>query len=209
MAALVAAMVLAATATATPHHKRLPHQPFKAMTLHQLDGWLHRQQAHDRGSIRWLTRHIDDLDRARYVRVTLDVHIWIPTDTPVVQAARVRKWKADLEWFQRSLKIVTLNRVKVQARIVATSIPAGVCGSCWDNVADCESHQNWGEVTGNGFYWGLQWVPSTWDGTAPRHGLPLFKWFAEHHTSPTREQQITAASDMALSNWPVCQARYY
>lgn len=95
------------------------------------------------------------------------------------------------------------------AREAAThSLPSGVCGSCWDAVADCESSGNWGLVTGNGFYWGLQWVPSTWDGAAARHGLPSFDSFRSSGTFPTREQQITAASDMALSNWPVCQSRY-
>jgi len=104
-------------------------------------------------------------------------------------------------------RVVTEIR-SLQAAKAADAIPAGICASCWDAVASCESGGNWSEVTGNGFYWGLQWVPSTWDSTAARHGLPSFDYFASHRLAPSRAQQIVAASDMSLSNWPVCGARY-
>lgn len=100
------------------------------------------------------------------------------------------------------------HRDLLAAKAAVSIIPAGVCESCWDRVADCESGDNWGLVTGNGFYWGLQWVPSTWDGAADRHGLPHWSWYIANHSAPSREQQILAAHDMALSNWPVCGARY-
>ena len=32
----------------------------------------------------------------------------------------------------------------------------------WDAVAQCESSGNWGINTGNGYYGGLQFSPSTW-----------------------------------------------
>src|ERR1700712_2760044 len=35
-------------------------------------------------------------------------------------------------------------------------------GMNWDAVAQCESGGNWHANTGNGFYGGLQFKPSTW-----------------------------------------------
>lgn len=87
-------------------------------------------------------------------------------------------------------------------------LPPGACGSCWDAVARCESHDNWSEVTGNGFYWGLQWLPSTWDARASLLGLPTWSEFVASGSAPSREMQITAATGMSLSNWPVCGANY-
>src|SRR6267154_1653615 len=34
----------------------------------------------------------------------------------------------------------------------------------WDRVAQCESGGNWAANTGNGYYGGLQFTQSTWDG---------------------------------------------
>jgi LysM repeat protein len=84
-------------------------------------------------------------------------------------------------------------------------VPAAVThylsGSGWDGVAACESGGNWSINTGNGFYGGLQFTQQTWAGAgglayAPRADL----------ASPA--QQIAIASKLALSNWPVCGARY-
>jgi hypothetical protein len=56
----------------------------------------------------------------------------------------------------------------------------------WDAIASCESGNNWGTNTGNGFYGGLQFAPGTWSG----YGGSQFADSA-HYTS--REQQITPA----------------
>jgi hypothetical protein len=71
----------------------------------------------------------------------------------------------------------------------------------WDSVADCESHGNWSTNTGNGFYGGLQFTHDTWRDAGG------YKYAPEAHLA-TREQQIAIASGLALSNWPVCGARY-
>src|SRR5690348_16076444 len=33
----------------------------------------------------------------------------------------------------------------------------------WDKLASCESHNNWGDDTGNGYYGGLQFSQSAWE----------------------------------------------
>src|SRR4051794_26989859 len=43
--------------------------------------------------------------------------------------------------------------------------------SAWDAVAKCESGGNWHINTGNGFYGGLQFTPSTWAAFKP-NGAP-------------------------------------
>ncbi|HEV7195164.1 MAG TPA: transglycosylase family protein, partial [Pedococcus sp.] len=76
--------------------------------------------------------------------------------------------------------------------------------SVWDAVAACESSGNWAINTGNGFYGGLQFTPSTWSGFggtayAPRADLA------------TRDQQIAIAQRVLASQgpgaWPVCSVR--
>lgn len=60
---------------------------------------------------------------------------------------------------------------------------------------------NWATNTGNGFYGGLQFLPSTWsaNGGGRYASMP-------HYAS--REQQIAIAAPMSLSNWLVCGSRY-
>lgn len=132
--------------------------------------------------------------------------IWHAQNKGVAEIWPVRFHYLHMKWTQRELAKSLKLQAKQQASRAATAPAVGYSG--WDRVASCESGGNWGEVTGNGFYWGLQWVPSTWDAAAHRHGLPSFGWFMANHTYPSREQQILAASDMSLSNWPVCGSRY-
>ncbi len=85
--------------------------------------------------------------------------------------------------------------VKRGTKAAATVTPAGNTGaaapavgngSVWDQLAMCESTGNWSINTGNGFYGGLQFTPSTWAA------------FGGHQYAPqanlaTREQQIAIA----------------
>ncbi|MFC8015238.1 transglycosylase family protein [Streptomyces cinereoruber] len=71
----------------------------------------------------------------------------------------------------------------------------------WDQLAECESGGNWQINTGNGYYGGLQFSPSTW---AEHGGLAL----APSAHLATKEQQI-AVAEKVLQNqgpgaWPVC-----
>ena len=81
------------------------------------------------------------------------------------------------------------------------SAPCVASGSVWDRLAGCESGGNWRINTGNGFYGGLQFTPSTWRGYGGT-GMP-------HQAS--REQQIAVAKRVQAGQgwgaWPACTAK--
>ncbi|MUM15743.1 MULTISPECIES: transglycosylase family protein [unclassified Mycobacteroides] len=68
----------------------------------------------------------------------------------------------------------------------------------WDAIAECESGGNWNANTGNGFYGGLQFKPSTW---ASHGGVG-------NPAEASREQQIAVAENVLQSQgiqaWPEC-----
>jgi hypothetical protein len=80
--------------------------------------------------------------------------------------------------------------------------PAQVAGTHdWTAVALCESSGNWATNTGNGYYGGLQFSPSTWaafGGTA----------YAPRADLATRDQQIAVAEKVLAVQgpgaWPTC-----
>jgi len=71
----------------------------------------------------------------------------------------------------------------------------------WDRVAGCESGGNWAINTGNGYYGGLQFHPSTWSSNGGS-GMP-------HAAS--RNEQIRVAERVlrtqGIKAWPTCGAR--
>lgn len=83
-------------------------------------------------------------------------------------------------------------------RVVSTPAPAVASGSVWDQLAKCESGGNWQINTGNGYYGGLQFLPSTWRAVGGT-GLP-------HQHS--REEQIKRAEILLARSgwgqWPAC-----
>jgi LysM repeat protein len=82
-----------------------------------------------------------------------------------------------------------------------SSAPAVASGSVWDRLAQCESGGNWHINTGNGYYGGLQFLPSTWRAVGGT-GLP-------HQHS--REEQIKRAQILleraGWGQWPACSAK--
>jgi hypothetical protein len=70
----------------------------------------------------------------------------------------------------------------------------------WDAIAQCESGGNWSTNTGNGFYGGLQFKPSTW---ASHGGVGS-------PAAASREEQIRVAervlATQGLKAWPKCGA---
>lgn len=71
----------------------------------------------------------------------------------------------------------------------------------WDAIAACESGGNWSINTGNGYYGGLQFTPSTWRAFGGS-GMP-------HQAS--RAEQIRVAENVlrgqGIGAWPVCGRR--
>lgn len=76
--------------------------------------------------------------------------------------------------------------------------------STWDRLARCESSGNWSINTGNGYYGGVQFAQSTWEG----HGGTEY---APRADLASRKEQI-AIAERVLANqgwgaWPTCSAR--
>ncbi|WNV91974.1 transglycosylase family protein [Umezawaea sp. Da 62-37] len=74
-------------------------------------------------------------------------------------------------------------------------------GVDWDAVAQCESGGNWSINTGNGYYGGLQFSPSTWAANGGSGSA----------AGASREEQIRVAENVLQSQgigaWPVCGPR--
>lgn len=86
-------------------------------------------------------------------------------------------------------------------RAAQPAAPSVATGSVWDRLAQCESGGNWQINTGNGYYGGLQFLPSTWRAVGGT-GLPH-----EH----SREEQIKRAEILldraGWGQWPACTAK--
>lgn len=80
----------------------------------------------------------------------------------------------------------------------ALEVPTASAEPNWDAVAQCESGGNWSANTGNGFYGGLQFTPSTWAENGGT-GSPA---------AASRDDQIRVARNVlqtqGLGAWPVC-----
>ena len=82
-----------------------------------------------------------------------------------------------------------------------TTGTASAAGHNWDAVAQCESGGNWSINTGNGYYGGLQFTPSTWAANGGT-GMP--------HTASKAEQIRVAENTLQTQGagaWPVCGQR--
>ena len=73
----------------------------------------------------------------------------------------------------------------------------------WDGVAQCESGGNWSINTGNGYYGGLQFSQSTWEGYGGGD-------YAARADLASKDQQIDIAertlASQGVGAWPVCGA---
>ncbi|MGC0415501.1 transglycosylase family protein [Embleya sp. AB8] len=71
----------------------------------------------------------------------------------------------------------------------------------WDRLADCESSGRWNLDSGNGYYGGLQILPSTWDEAGGQD-------YATRPDRATRGEQITVAEQIlgmqGWEAWPQC-----
>jgi resuscitation-promoting factor RpfA len=87
---------------------------------------------------------------------------------------------------------------------IAVSSPAQATGSIWDAVAACESSGNWAINTGNGYYGGLQFSSSTWQGFGGTR-------YAPSANQASKAVQIAIAGRVLAAQgpgaWPVCGPR--
>ncbi|WP_367141285.1 transglycosylase family protein [Mycobacterium sp.] len=71
----------------------------------------------------------------------------------------------------------------------------------WDAIAQCESGGNWSISTGNGYFGGLQFTPSTWRANGGSGSA----------ANASREEQIRVAENVlrtqGIGAWPVCGRR--
>jgi resuscitation-promoting factor RpfA len=88
------------------------------------------------------------------------------------------------------------------AGLTALSAPANAAPvSTWESLAQCESTGNWSINSGNGFYGGLQFTPSTWKAFGGS-GMP--------HQASKSEQIRVAENTLAAQGWgawPACSAK--
>jgi hypothetical protein len=118
--------------------------------------------------------------------------------------ASAEQQAADLQAAQAALQA---RLEQARARLVTQPSPRTTTPATahdWDAVALCESGGNWSINTGNGFYGGLQFTPSTWaafGGTA----------YAPRADLAARSQQIAVAEKVLATQgpgaWPTCGRR--
>lgn len=68
----------------------------------------------------------------------------------------------------------------------------------WNKIADCETHQNWGANTGNGYFGGLQFNQGAWNSVGG-NGLP---------SDASRDEQISRGKMLQANRgwgaWGAC-----
>ncbi|SDO99872.1 LysM repeat-containing protein [Actinopolyspora xinjiangensis] len=97
-------------------------------------------------------------------------------------------------------------RVAVAGAVVATplAVAAPASAADWDELAQCESSGDWHINTGNGFYGGLQFTPSTWSAFGGDQ-------YAPNAHQASRAEQIAIAKKVLAAQgpgaWPGCTAK--
>jgi len=98
----------------------------------------------------------------------------------------------------RAIARVVVAGVAIGAPL-AIAAPASAQGSVnWDAIAQCESGGNWSINTGNGYYGGLQFSPTTWRANGGTGSA----------SDASRTEQIRVAENVlrtqGIGAWPVC-----
>lgn len=119
-----------------------------------------------------------------------------------VEREATRRWKAiDARWDAAHAPEPV---VVADTTGTAPAAPVAVSGTAnWDAIVDCEASGNWGLVTtGNGYYFALQFAPSTWLG----YGGTQAELDAGVAPSPSRLIQVAEAvlAGQGPGAWPNC-----
>lgn len=95
-------------------------------------------------------------------------------------------------WVRDRRAVCLIFTVLFMMSLSMTASVASADSMNWDAVAECESGGNWSANTGNGFYGGLQFKPSTW---AAHGGVG-------NPAEASREEQIAVAEDVLRTQGP-------
>lgn len=99
---------------------------------------------------------------------------------------------------RKTLGMTVLAGAMVSAPIALGVAVASADSVNWDAIAVCESGGNWAINTGNGYYGGLQFSPSTWSSNGGA-GMP---------NQASRAEQIRIAENVlrtqGIGAWPTC-----
>jgi LysM repeat protein len=105
---------------------------------------------------------------------------------------------------RRSLRAGTVALGATAVGIGALAAPATAAEHDWSAVAQCESSGNWSINTGNGYYGGLQFSPSTWSAYGGNA-------YASRADLASPAQQIAVAERVlggqGAGAWPTCGRR--
>jgi LysM repeat protein len=96
------------------------------------------------------------------------------------------------------VRIATLAGVAgtaITVPLMAATSASAASVSTWDKVAQCESGGDWSINTGNGYYGGLQFSQSSWEGAG---GLQ----YASRADLATKDQQIAVAEKLLAMQGP-------
>lgn len=137
---------------------------------------------------------------------------WVQTTNKAFsEASAPQEVQQNPEWYKHDIVLLhptklLSNSYSIEAAVVTPtptpvfdSNPAGI--DAWIKLAECESHQNWSENTGNGYYGGLQFSTGAWQSVGGS-GLP---------SDASRDEQINRGKMLQAARgwgpWRNCAAK--
>ena len=99
------------------------------------------------------------------------------------------------------LRLAVVGAVAAGTPLVLAGTASAAPESAWDRLAQCESGGNWNTNTGNGYYGGIQFNPTTWRSFGGS-GMP--------HQASKAEQIAVAERTLAAQGWnawPSCSRK--
>jgi LysM repeat protein len=94
-----------------------------------------------------------------------------------------------------------VKKAQVPTSVKRTARSSAGGSGVWDRLAMCESTGNWNANTGNGFYGGLQFTPSSWRAVGGS-GMPHNASKAEQIARAKKLQQL-----QGWGAWPACSKK--
>lgn len=113
-----------------------------------------------------------------------------------------RAWLASLREARRRAAAARAAALRAPSPPSPSLAPSAGRGPDWTAIAACESGGNWHLNTGNGYWGGLQFVPSTWFA----FGGGAFDGVGPFPYSPAQQIAVAvrAFASGGPSQWPVC-----